>query len=123
MVNGVPLENAANKSEETMPLPYCSEPSKAAAEPAIWFGTAARAAALAQAAMMAFMLNITNSGATTPQIPPMFAHTSANNTVEAAKAIRLAITNNLDKAKRDTNFRLRKLNPTMPMMLMPNKNP
>lgn len=59
MVNGVPLENAANKSEETIPLPYCSEPSNAAAEPAIWFGTAARAAALAQAAMMAFMLNIT----------------------------------------------------------------
>ena len=82
MVNGVPLENAANSSEETMPLPYCSEPSKAAAEPAILFGTAARAA------MMAFMLNITNSGATTPQIPPMFAHTSANNTAEAAKAIR-----------------------------------
>ena len=62
---GVPSESAASSSDETMPLPYCSEPSRAEAEPAIC-GTPLSAAAVVQAAMMPLVAKNTNTGRIMP---------------------------------------------------------
>ena len=54
-----------------MPLPYCSEPKSAAADPVIVGDTAFRAAALVQEAIIPFVLNMKNMGITIPHRPPM----------------------------------------------------
>ena len=71
MAYGVSETNSASRSDETMPLPYCSEPKSAAADPVIVGDTAFRAAALVQEAMIPFVLNMKNMGITIPHRPPM----------------------------------------------------
>ena len=86
IVHGVPAENAASIAEERMPLPYCSEPISAAAEPFISCGTLSRAAALEQEAMMPFMLKTKNIGIITPRTPPVLKNANANSTLAASAA-------------------------------------
>ncbi len=52
-----------------MPLPYCSEPMSAVAEPFISCSTLSRAAALEQEVIMPFMLKTKNIGIITPRTP------------------------------------------------------
>ena len=42
ITRGVPVENAASIADKRMPLPYCSKPMSAAAEPFISCGTLSR---------------------------------------------------------------------------------
>ena len=92
IVHGVPAENAASITKERMPLPYCSEPMSAAAEPFISCGTLSSAAALEQEAIMPFMLKTKNIGIITPRTLPILKNANANSTLAASAATRVETT-------------------------------
>lgn len=97
MVHGVPLLNMASSSDETIPLPYCSAPINAEAEPAIW-GTSSNAAAVADAATIPFMEKNMNTIPIMIYIPPKSALT---NTVSVMIAIRETLVANFNNRCRD----------------------
>jgi len=103
MVQGVPVPNTASSNDEMMPLPYCSPPMSAEAEPAIC-GTSSKAAAVAEAAMMPFMEKNTKIMPTRTAIPPSSILTGTAMAIMAAKATEVAC--------RELHFQSRGFSPT-----------
>jgi len=120
---GVSLGRAASSSEETMPLPYCSDPMRAAADPARPGGTPSSAAAVALAAITPFMEKNTNTGSTTPGRPPMRSCASTTPASMASAATMLAARSSRSRLKRPTSLRLIRLMAIRPMMFKPNSQP
>ena len=63
--HGVLLKKSAKATEDTMPLPYCKEPIRAAAVPAL-SPALSRAAAVAQAEMIPLVAKIKTTDKITP---------------------------------------------------------
>ena len=93
---------------------------RAAAEPAVLLSTLARAAALAQAAMMPLVLNTANTGRAMPQMPSEAAGTSNN---AATAAVSVAYFSKMSSGKRLVRRRLAALSNITPMMFAPNQKP
>ncbi|GJL42735.1 hypothetical protein TUM17577_39440 [Enterobacter asburiae] len=89
IVHWVPSLNIANSNDETMPLPYWSEPISAEADPAA-FGAASSAAAVAVAAIMPFIENRMKIARAIRPIPPTSSFVATASIRDAVAAISTA---------------------------------
>ena len=103
MVVGVWEPKIAKRSDEIIPLPYWSEPRRAAADPVNSSGTAARAAALEQAATIPFIEKVRNIGTAIPQIPQVPESPRKSKRQEKAKAILVDTFKRIESLNLETN--------------------